>query len=265
MMKKWHEIVTTAAIILILLLLSFALLKLPKLYFGHSDEKLNGVVSIGAYDINNEIKSMSMAQVLDVFEKEDVLMVEEEAPVLDKELFENLISGSLREFLLMIFDKDYEYYAYMLTDLKGEVSYAGSACTILEMENDEIYSVRVGTLSMEYMYDTIYYRIDLLFNLDTCDILGIMLNDMSRNPYEVNFWLCLDTADMVCRNLNQYYGIESSWDNLWNGGIQSNYLRLVPFDDEAETKRVLRTLSSHLYENGYQYVDLTEITEMLQE
>lgn len=265
MMKKWHEILITFAIIVVLLLLSFGLLKLPKLYFGHSDEKLNGVVSIGAYDIDNEIKPMSMTQLLDVFEKEDVLMVEEEAPVLDKELMDKLVDGTLKDFLLMIFNKDFEPYVYMLTELKEEAAYASSAYTVLDVENDEIYSVRVGAMSLAYTtYETYknneYVHIDIVFNLDTYDILAVSLSDMTSYP--VDFWACIDKADMIADKLNEYYGMELSWDNLWNGDIARGYLRVTPWGYETEEKRILRTMVSRMYETGYQYV---EVTEMLQE
>ncbi len=263
-MKKWHEIVITVVIILILLLLSFAFLKLPKLYFRHSDEKLNGVVSIGAYDINNEIRSMSVTQLLDVLEKEDVLMVEEEAPVLDKELYDKLIAGTLREFLLLIFDESHEFYVYTLTGFVQEgAAYTSSAYTILEVEEDEIYSARVGALSLEYNMDGYKgsFHIDIVFNLETYDILGISLNDMT--PYGVeDFWICLNRWDVLIENLNQYYGVELSWDNLLEGMIESKYLRVVPWDYETEMKKILRTLISSMFETGYEYV---ELMEMLQE
>lgn len=259
MMKKWHEILTTFAIILVLLLLSFALLKLPKLYFGHSDEKLNGVVSIGAYDIDNEIKPMSMTQLLDVFKKEDVLMVEEEAPVLDKELLDKLIGGTLKDFLLMIFNKDFESYVYMLTDIKEGVTYTSSAYTVLNVENDEIYSVRVGAMSLDYpIYQYESVRIAIVFNLDTYDILAVSLSDMTSS---VDFWECIDNADMLTDKLNEYYGMELSWDDLWNGGIASSYLRVAPWGYETEEKRIFRTMISRMYETDYQYVDVTELLQ----
>ena len=64
------------------------------------------------------------------------------------------------------------------------------------------------------------------------------------------------------RNLNQYYGVELSWDNLLEGMIESKYLRVVPWDYETEMKKILRTLISSMYETGYEYV---ELMEMLQE
>lgn len=265
MMKKWHEILITFAIIVVLLLLSFGLLKLPKLYFGHSDEKLNGVVSIGAYDIDNEIKPMSMTQLLDVFEKEDVLMVEEEAPVLDKELMDKLITGTLREFLMMIFDESYGYNVYSLTQPNGGISYASAAYTVLDVENDEIYSARVGAVSLEYAIYGMYgpggnIYADILFNPDTCDLIEVFLSvDAS---YEIDFLTWLDRTGILSDRLNEYYGMELSWDKLWNGEIESNYLKVAPWDYYVEEKRILQTISSHMYETGYRYVD---VTEMLQE
>lgn len=260
MMKKWHEILMTFGIIVVLLLLSFALLKFPKLYFEHSDDNLNGVVSIGAYDIDNEIKPMSMTQLLDVFKKEDVLMVEEEAPVLDKELLDKLVNGTLKDFLRMIFNKDFESYVYMLTEIKEGAAYVSSAYTVLDVENDEIYSVRVGAMSLDY---TMYpynenVRIDIVFNSDTYDILAVSLSDMN---FLFDFWACIDKADMLTDKLNEYYGMELSWDNLWNGDIAIGYLRVAPWGYETQEKRIFRTMISRMYETGYQYVDVTELLQ----
>lgn len=161
----------------------------------------------------------------------------------------------------MIFNKDFESYVYMLTDIKEGAAYSSSAYTILDVENDEIYSVRVGAMSLDYaMYPyNENVRIDIVFNLDTYDILAVSLSDMT---FSVDFWACIDNADMLTNKLNEYYGMELSWDNLWNGDIASVYLRVTPWDYETEEKRIIRTMISRMYEIGYQYVD---VTEMLQE
>ena len=106
-------------------------------------------------------------------------------------------------------------------------------------------------------------RVEIVFNLDTYDILAVYLSAESFYGEGFwDFWIALKDYKVLEEQLNQYYGKELSWENFWNGGVVDHYLTVVPWGYEAEEKRILRTLRSRLNEGCNKYVDFTE---MLQE
>lgn len=260
-MKRCYEILMTVGIVLVLLLLSFGLLELPKRYFEYSDKRLNGVLSIGGYDIDNGVKSMTRAQIMEVFEKDDVLMIEEKPFVLDRELADRLIAGSLREFLMMFFDKGEEELVYELTNFSsvGEGFYKSAVYNILDVENDEIYSARLGVLSLlDYWNDFCHMtHMAVVFDYDTYDILGVELAcESGKFTWDFEWYLDKDFV----KNVNEYYGTGITWDES-AAAFKWGYISIIPWDNETMDKKVFQTLMSFMDEGDYLYGNLTEMIQ----
>ena len=260
-MKRCYEILMTVGIVLVLLLLSFGLLELPKRYFEYSDERLNGVLSIGGYDIDNGVKSMTRTQIMEVFEKDDVLMIEEEPFVLDRELADRLIAGSLSEFLMMFFGKEEEKLVYELTNFSpfSEGLYKSAVYNILDVENDEIYSARLGVLSLRDCWNDFYYvtNMAVVFDYDTYDILGVELACENWNSdWDFDWYLDKDFV----KNVNEYYGTDFPWDES-TLAFKWGYISIIPWDYETMDKKVFQTLVSSMEEGDYQYGNLTEMIQ----
>lgn len=245
MKKKCCEILMTVGIVLALLLLSFGLLKLPKRYFEYSDKRLGGVLSIGGYDIDNGVKSMTMEQTLDVFEKEDVLIIEEEPFTLDMELGSRLIAGSLREFLMMFFEENMKDMVEMLTDFSdiSQGYYRSTACSLIYVENEEIYSVRLGILVFrDYWNNSAYLNnLEILFNRDTYEILGVNLYGADMMWAEFDRYLDKETD--IMERLNGYYGGSRPWEKteMEFGG---NYFFVTPLTADVMEGKVFRALAA---------------------
>lgn len=260
-MKRCYEILMTVGIVLALLLLSFGLLELPKRYFQYSDERLNGVLSIGGYDIDNGVKSMTRAQIMEVFEKDDVLMIEEGPFVLNRESADRLIAGSLSEFLMMFFGKEEEKRVYELTSVSffSEGFYKSTVYNILDVENDEIYSARLGVLSLQDYWNDFCHitNMAVVFDYDTYDILGVELACEDGN-FDWDFEWYLD-KDFV-KNVNEYYGTDIPWDGF-TLAFKWGYISIIPWDYETMDKKVFQTLMSSMEQGDYLYGNLTEMIQ----
>lgn len=244
-MKKWCEFVITAAVVLILVLLSLGLLELPRIYFARSDEQLNGVLSISGYDIDNEIKSMTMAQKMEAFNRDDFLMAEE-ALVPDEELYERL-ETSLEEYLSIIFYDEAIYYLSDIIEFIGRGQYRSISYNVIQVEENEIYSMKLGALKMENEDYAIYASMIIIFDLETYDIFALSLGFDGAGflPYKV--------GEEVLLELNKYYETDILWEETMSN-IDGYFINIMPWDFETYEKTLLRTLMITLQEGD------TEIT-----
>lgn len=248
-MKKWHEFAITVAIVLVLLLLSFGLLKLPQVYFAHSDEQLNGVISIGGYDINNGIKSMTMAQKIEAFDREDILMVEEAPVIPDEELYEKLVETSLKEYLSMIL---YDESVYFLSDIIYFIwgkEYRSAAYNVIQVDENEIYSMKLGALEMTCTdYESVYASLLIIFDLETYDIFSFYLSYNDGDMPEPFMYKAIAFSNDAETVLNKYYETDIPWEDSVCE-VSEYDIRIMPWSYAVYEKKLLPTIMRTLQEN----------------
>lgn len=247
-MKKWHEFLVTVVIVLVLLLLSFGLLKLPQVYFAHSDVQLNGVISIGGYDISNGIKSMTMAQKMEAFDREDFLMVEEAPVIPDEELYEKLVETSLKEYLSMILYDESVYFLSDIIDFVWGKEYRSAAYNVIQVEENEIYSMKLGVLEMTGTdYESINAGLFIIFDLETYDIFGFTLNYSDAYTPEMFMSKMTDFKNDAQQVLNKYYETDISWEDSMCELSDYN-ISIMPWSYTVYEKKLLPTVMRTLQE-----------------
>lgn len=189
--KNLREIVITAAVVLALLVLSVLLLKAPQAYFKNADKTFAGVLDTGKFDINNEIKAMSIAQKAEIFRdefEESSYIINEIEFVWNKESLENFLDKSLRNYL-HIFYNDYGHINKIIEKLRAG-QYRGSAYNIIKVENNDIYSSNIACMDIDYAdYGENYHtemwyemlNMQIVFDRETYEILGMQLYTNSES------------------------------------------------------------------------------------
>lgn len=264
-MKNIREILVEISVILILLLLSLGLLALPKAYFKKSDEALTGITDSKNYDISNEIKAMSMSQKFELFQvyKNDAVIINEIALPWDNNKILDFLDKSFKDYLKMISYPN-DCIDTFIRNIHGgdyrSAAYRSAAYNIVEIENNEIYSLRLAVLeivSFEHPGNYSFY-VSLILDLDTCEILSLEINmpDISvYSPGNINFLGYLYDEKELAYALGQYYNAEIPVaDDFRNAvKIDYNYIRITPwysfyYSQEGEIlNRFIRDIENKAY------------------
>lgn len=257
-MKRWHEFLITAVIVLVLLLLSFELLKLPEVYFAYSDERLNGVQSINSYDIDNEIKSMTMAQKMEIFEEDDLLMMEEGPLICNGELYENLVDKSFREYLSMFYPEgDVEYIINPIRSVWYATPYRSVAYNVIKVKENEIYSMKIGVLELNNnMYDGFYFSLGVIFDLETYDIYAVSLQSQDYFDLFNRLWINDDAG----LKLKEYYEQDILHEKLFSNIVFDTFI-VFPWDHEITQKKLLQTVIKDMMTTDMQQMDTQKIID----
>ncbi len=251
-MKRWREFLITAVIVMVLLFLSFELLKFPELYFAYSDKRLNGVQSINSYDIDNEIKSMTMAQKMEIFKEDDLLMLEEKPVIRNGELYEKLVEQSFREYLSMFYSEwDTENIINPIWSVWYGASFRSAAYNVIKVKENEIYSMKIGVLELnDINYDGLYFSLGLLFDLETYDIYAVNL----QNSYYYDLFNKIVIKEDAELKLNEYYEQDILPEKIFSGIVYDSFC-VFPWDYEILEKRLLQTVVKDMSQSDMQIID----------
>jgi len=257
-MKRWREFLITAVIVLALLLLSFELLRFPELYFAYSDQQLNGVQSINSYDIDNEIKSMTMAEKMEVFEEDDLLMMEEGPLIPNGELYENLVDKSFREYLSMFYPEgDAEYIINPIRSIWYAAPYRSVAYNVIKVKENEIYSMKIGVLELNNMnYDSYYFSLGVIFDLETYDIYAVNLQ--GENYFDLFNKLCIEEDAGL--KLKEYYEQDILHEKFFSNIMFDSFI-VFPWDYEITQKKLLQTVTRYMMTTEMHQMDTQKIID----
>lgn len=264
-MKNIREILVEISVILILLLLSLGLLALPKAYFKKSDEALTGITFRGNYDISNEVKAMSMSQKLELFKiyKNDAVIINEIALPWDNNEILDFLDKSFKDYLKMISYPN-DCIDTFIRNIHGgdyrSAAYRSAAYNIVEIENNEIYSLRLAVLEIvSFEHPGNYsFNISLILDLDTCEILSLEISMPNISVYsqsDIDFLRYLYDEKELAYALGQYYNTEIPIADDFNDAVRIdyNYIRVVPWDSfyYGQESEMLNRFIRDLDNKGY--------------